>query len=141
MNIEKLKFVLEPLLPIIFMLVAIVIIGICAFFLKRIVDSLENKVRPWFKKHKKVRRGVIAGTVIVKTGAVIIKKGLITVLVGWILISLAYAGLAAIMDHKSPHQKRVGFLVENCWRIDYGYEILNDGRLSYKCPNGREYKE
>lgn len=44
-------------------------------------------------------------------------------------------------SYRSPHQQRVEFLQSKCERIDIGYEILNSGKLTYKCPNGKEYKE
>lgn len=40
-----------------------------------------------------------------------------------------------------PHKERLEFLQTNCQLIDIGYEILNDGKSTYKCPNGKEYQE
>ena len=44
-------------------------------------------------------------------------------------------------DDKKTHKARLEFLHENCVLIDLGYEILNNGKSTFKCPNGKEYKE
>ena len=44
-------------------------------------------------------------------------------------------------SYRSPHQQRVEFLQNKCERIDIGYEILNNNKSTYKCPNGKEYKK
>ena len=44
-------------------------------------------------------------------------------------------------SYKSPHQQRLEFLESNCNQIDIGYEILNNGKSTYKCPNDKKYIE
>jgi len=43
-------------------------------------------------------------------------------------------------SYKSPYQQRLEFLETHCQQIDIGYEVLNNGKITYKCPNGKEYK-
>lgn len=70
-----------------------------------------------------------------------IKDWVIMIIGIWILISIAFVFVEKMETYTTAHQQRLDFLNTNCKLIDQGYEILNNGKSTYKCPNGKEYKE
>lgn len=76
--------------------------------------------------------------------AIKLRQGLL-ILLGLYCLSL-YASEGAkehdkfMANYKSPRQQRLEFLEAHCKQVDIEYEALNNGKLIYKCPNGKEYK-
>ena len=116
----------------IILVIATVLIGI--FVVVWFLRKLANKVGAWFEKHEQVKASVAA------VGSfVFIAFSL------WLLVSLAQNFISeaykSITNYKTPHEQRLEFLKTNCDLVDEDYEILNNGKSTYKCPNGKEYKE
>ncbi len=71
-----------------------------------------------------------------------------------VLIFVAIGFIQAVMDNPKwkrlsndinrvlypGYYKRVDFLIAHCQLIT-GYEDLNDGKTTFKCPDGKEYIE
>lgn len=108
-----------------------------AIFIYRLSNRVEIRIRNWFDEHERLKACI-------KSMKKILYKILITIFWLWITISVGAAILDGAykyyLNYKSPHQRRLEFLESNCWQIDIGYEILNNGKSTYKCPNGKEYQ-
>ena len=125
------KIIIEIFLAILF-----VIIG--AVFVYRLSNRNYPWIESWFDEHEELKQHL-------KSIKNFLYKALIIIFLLWIVISFGIGVIDAASKYysnfKTEHQKRLEFLEENCERIDIGYEILNNGKSTYKCPNGKEYLE
>ena len=113
-----------------------VLIG--SVFIYRFSNKIAAWLEDWFEEHEELQNHL-------KSIKNFLYKALITIFGLWIAISVGIATLEATFKYyssfKTEHQRRIKFLEVNCYQIDQGYEILNNGKLTYKCPNGKTYKE
>lgn len=103
-----------------------------------ISDNLTTHIKSWVKKHEKTKRIFISVVNSIKT---LVKTSLYLLVFAFMITALAEMRTNAYKNSRSAHQKRLDFPGNNCTQIDYGYEILNHGKSTYKCPNGKEYSE
>lgn len=102
---------------------------------------IANRLAEWIKYHKKVKEFLNSFTYIICSLFIILRSLFITSIVVYFVLYFVGVVYNHIKDYKTEHQKRIEFLENNCFKIDIGYEILNDGKSTYKCPNGKEYIE
>lgn len=116
------------------LILVILFITVGAIFIYRFSNKIEIKIRIWFYQHEKLYNSIKA-----------VKNFLYNILIKFfvliIIVSVGMGIIEAASNFKTEHQKRIEFLEENCELIDMGYEVLNNGKSTYKCPNGKEYKE
>lgn len=117
---------------------AVLFIIFGAIFIYRLSNKVEIRIRNWFEEHERLKNSI-------KAAKNFLYNILIKIFWIWLIASFGIAIIDAASKYysnfKTEHQKRLEFLQENCEKIDIGYEILNNGKSSYKCPNGKEYKE
>jgi hypothetical protein len=96
-----------------------------------------------FRRLKRIFSGMLEENKWIVTSANKLKNILMTIFGIWLFCFYSSEGAKEhdkFMAHcKSPRQQRLEFLQANCKHIDIEYKVLNNGKFTYKCPNGKEY--
>lgn len=103
-------------------------------YMKNIISTLKPKIikDPWNDDDRHETRSdfQLFKNWLAKSAYMIISVWVILSVIVWI-----------IENYKSDHQIRLEFLNNNCYLVDVGYEIFYDGKSTYKCLNGKEYRK
>jgi hypothetical protein len=97
---------------------------------KAFLNTWEYKIGIWLDRHRKIKAFVFT-----------VVYGLIAILGISMIIPISSDFVQILKKFKTSRQQRIEFLKEYCHKVNVGYEILNDGKSIYKCPDGKEYSE